>query len=123
MPITFWISYPFLSLYDRGLRMLNAKKRIEFLHCFFYNDSDPSLLGIAPTQSCTHFLKIGFIVAGGRVLFLLYSHFLKYGCNSKSTPSECIFLYKPIFNYRKTYFLIKLTIIFMSEWCNYSTLF
>ena len=30
-------------------------------------------LGIAPTLNCTHFPKIGFVVAGGGVLFIFYA--------------------------------------------------
>ena len=38
------------------------------LSSYFYQSS----LGIAPKRNCTHFLKIGFVVAGGGFLFLLY---------------------------------------------------
>ena len=35
-------------------------------------------LGIAPTRNCAHFLKIGFVVAGGGV----YSYFIQQGNKS-----------------------------------------
>ena len=72
-------------------------------------------LGITPTQNCTHFLKIGFVVAGGgfysyyihkgsksdkerkivrKKLSCMHTkrfkHFLKDGCNSTST---CFYTY------------------------------
>ena len=63
-------------------------------------------LGIAPTRNCTHFLKIGLVVAGGwfNSYYIhqghksnkegksqkikhtkLFNTLLKYGCNSTST--------------------------------------
>ena len=39
---------------------------IGFVHWF-------GSLGIAPTRNCTHFLKIGYVVARGGILFLLYT--------------------------------------------------
>ena len=77
---------------------LGIKGRPSVVPLYPYLNTNNGSLGIAPTRICTHFLKIGFVVAGGG----LYSYYIHQGNKSdkerKIVRKQLSFMHKKRFN-------------------------